>query len=107
MTRLFPAVLPTVFLTLLLGTAGSAAAADGQSLYADKACTSCHGLGGEQPIAPQYPKLAGQNKAYLAQQMRDIKSGKRDNGLSMTMKPIMANVSDEEIEAIAEYLSSQ
>ena len=54
---------------------------------------------------PLYPRLAGQNKEYLIQQMHDIKSGKRDNGQAAVMKPIVANLSDDEIAAIAEYLS--
>ncbi|HEB87734.1 MAG TPA: cytochrome c, partial [Gammaproteobacteria bacterium] len=54
-----------------------------------------------------YPKLAGQNAAYLVTQMKDIKSGARSNGLTAVMKPIIAGVSDDEINAIAHYLSSK
>ena len=37
--------------------------------------------------------------------MLDIKSGARANGNSAAMKGVMGLVSDEEIKAIAEYLS--
>jgi cytochrome c len=55
---------------------------------------------------PLYPKLNGQNKEYLAAQTKDIKSGARANGMSMAMKAMVANVSDEEIDAIAAYLAA-
>ncbi|MDX1361868.1 MAG: cytochrome c, partial [Pseudoalteromonas tetraodonis] len=42
---------------------------------------------------------------YLVAQMKDIKSGARNNGMSMAMKAMVATVTDEEFEAIADYLS--
>ncbi len=81
-------------------------AADGQALYGQKLCITCHGPEGKAPIQSTYPKLAGQNKEYLVQQATDIQSGARNNGLTNVMKPIVANVTADEIEAIAEYLSS-
>lgn len=90
---------------LSIGVAGTAAAADGAALYTGKACMTCHGAEGKAPIAPNYPKLAGQNATYLSQQIKDIKSGARSNSMSSVMKPMVAAVSDEEIDAIAEYLS--
>lgn len=97
------------FFTLISSAllAGTAAAQDGQTLFAQKACITCHGESGKTPIMPLYPKLAGQNKEYLIQQMKDIKSGARTNGQAAVMAPIVANLSDEEIKAIAEYLSTQ
>ena len=80
-------------------------AQDGAELYNTKACTACHGAEGKQPTTDAIPKLAGQNKAYLLQQFLDIKSGARNNGQAAQMKGIAANVSDEEAEAITEYLS--
>ncbi|MEI5640559.1 MULTISPECIES: c-type cytochrome [unclassified Pseudoalteromonas] len=98
---------------LLVGTAvavcalssASAMAADGKALYTQKMCQTCHGAEGKAPIMPLYPKINGQNKEYLVAQMKDIKSGKRNNGMSSAMKAMVANVSDAEFEAIAEYLS--
>lgn len=88
---------------LLLMSAANAA--DGSALYNQRGCVACHGVEGNQPINPNFPKLAGQNKGYLVQQINDIKSGARDNGLTAQMKGIVQAVSDEEIDAIADYLS--
>lgn len=83
----------------------SAMALDGADLFAKKTCFSCHGKDANSPLLPVYPKLAGQNRDYIVAQMKDIKSGARANGQSAAMKGIMHLVSDEEIEAIADYLS--
>ncbi len=99
--------------TLLLGASLAVAAsasfstmaADGEALYTAKNCQTCHGADGKAPIMAMYPKLNGQNKEYLVAQMKDIKSGARNNGMSMAMKAMVATVTDEEFEAIADYLS--
>ncbi len=80
-------------------------AADGATLYTAKLCQTCHGAEGKAPIMPQYPQLNGQNKEYLLAQMKDIKSGARSNGMAAAMKAMVANVSEEEMSAIADYLS--
>ncbi|MCB1786166.1 MAG: c-type cytochrome [Chromatiaceae bacterium] len=90
----------------LVLAAGSAVALDGAELYQKKTCFSCHGKDAKTPILPMYPKLAGQNAAYAAQQMKDIKSGARANGQAAAMKGVMHLVSDEEIDAIAQWLST-
>jgi cytochrome c len=87
--------------------AGSATAADGKALYTSKGCVACHGDAGKAPIMPNYPKLAGQNSAYMLEQMKDIKSGARNNGQAAVMKPIVASVTEDEMKAIADYLSKQ
>lgn len=92
----------------LLAT-GSASALDGQALYKNPTkggCMACHGKDANTPILPTYPRLAGQNEAYLLQQMKDIKSGARNNGQTAAMKGIMHMVNDEEMAAIAKWLSS-
>jgi cytochrome c len=81
------------------------AALDGAALYKDKTCNACHGPSGNKPLMPNYPKVAGQNAAYMEAQMKDIKSGARNNGQSAAMKGVMHLVNDEEIKAIADYLS--
>ncbi|MFQ5661560.1 MAG: c-type cytochrome [Gammaproteobacteria bacterium] len=91
----------------LLGSLTATLAADGKALYTQKLCVTCHGEAGNKPIMPQYPKLAGQNKEYMLQQIKDIKSGQRSNGMSAAMKALVANVGDEDIDAIADYLSQQ
>jgi cytochrome c len=78
---------------------------DGAALYKDKTCNACHGPKGDKTLMPNYPKVAGQNAAYIEQQMKDIKSGARANGQSAAMKGVMHLVNDAEIKAISEYLS--
>jgi len=81
------------------------AALDGESLYSERLCITCHGPEGKNPIGPHYPKLAGQNKDYMVQQLKDIKSNIRNAGISSVMRSFVQNVNDEDIEAIATYLS--
>jgi cytochrome c len=98
-----PAVLT---LALSLGWVGDSLAADGAALYKSKTCWSCHGKDAKTPIMPIYPKLAGQNADYAYNQMKDIKSGARNNGQTAAMKGVMGLVSDEQMRAIADWLST-
>ncbi len=94
-------------LTVLgVGSVASAMAADGAALFQAKTCWSCHGKDANTPIMPIYPKLAGQNADYAFNQMKDIKSGARNNGQTAAMKGVMGLVSDDEMRAIADWLSS-
>ena len=95
----------TLSASLIMAMTGSAMAADGAALYTAKGCTACHGADAKSPIMPAYPKIAGQGKEYIIQQMTDIKSGARNNGQTAAMKGIMASVSEDEIKTLAEYLS--
>ena len=102
---------PWQFLRLLVEqlfpdlTAFTCAQADeGEQLYQAKGCVACHGAAGISP-APIWPNIAGQHKQYLVAQMKDIKSGKRNNGMSVTMQALVATVTDEELEKIADWLS--
>jgi cytochrome c553 len=90
----------------LLSVAGAAqAAGDAEAGKAKSAmCASCHGPDGNGVGNPMYPKLAGQPAQYLAQTMRDYKSGARSNA---TMKAMVAGLSDADIENLAAYYASQ
>ncbi|NQU65728.1 MAG: cytochrome c [SAR324 cluster bacterium] len=83
-------------------------AQDGKLLYTQKFCITCHGKEGIA-IAPNYPNLAGQNPEYIKNQVKDLKTGKRKSRLSilMTLNPIVMKTTDEEIAAIADYISKQ
>jgi cytochrome c len=98
---------------LLLGAAtasmvlsAGAQAQDGAALYAQKTCIACHGVGGNKPILPTYPKIAGQNAEYLYNQMVDIKSGARNNGQTAAMKGVMHLVNEGEMKVISEWLAT-
>ncbi|EDL51284.1 Cytochrome c, class I [Vibrio mediterranei AK1] len=70
------------------------------------ACVSCHGPNGVG-VAPSFPMLIGQNKDYLINQLNAWKNDQRPPGLLGTMVTISKALSEEEIEAVAEYFSSQ
>lgn len=70
-------------------------------------CQACHGASGAAPIAPSYPKLNGQNKAYLVSALKAYRSGDRKGGLAVAMSAQAAQLSDADIIALAEYYSSQ
>jgi cytochrome c len=90
----------------LLTLSSTAFALDGAQLFKTKTCLTCHGKDGKTPIMKNYPKLAGQNSAYVLQQLKDIKSGARNNGQTAGMKGIMHLVSDDEMEALAKYIET-
>ena len=102
MNRVKVAMLPLALLGLSLS---AAALADGANLFKTKTCWSCHGKDAKSPIMPTYPKLAGQNEAYLLQQMKDIKSGARNNGQTAAMRGVMGLVNEQEMAEIAKWLA--
>jgi len=66
-------------------------------------CMACHGANGKA-TAPIYPNLAGQNEQYLVSALKAYKSGDRNNPM---MKPMVASLSNADIENIAAYYASQ
>ncbi|MEW8211789.1 MAG: cytochrome c [Candidatus Thiodiazotropha taylori] len=77
------------------------------TLYLAKACAGCHGVDGRTPTTPYYPIIAGQNEAYIYNQLRDFKDGSRSNSMSTVMTGIMSAVSEQEIRFISAWLSKQ
>lgn len=71
----------------------------GQQLSAS--CQSCHGQKGVSN-SPLYPNLAGQKAPYLAKQMRDFKTGKRQDPI---MSAMVKSLDEAAINNIAEYYS--
>ena len=92
--------LPLAFATAL-------SADEGAALYKEKLCHTCHGEDGTHPVTQDYPVIAGQPVKYLVRQMKDIRDGRRTNGLSSTMQAVVSEVSDEEFERIATWLASR
>jgi cytochrome c len=70
-------------------------------------CRACHGASGAAPMMNSYPKLNGQNKAYLTQSLKAYKAGQRSGGMAAVMVGQAKMLSDQEIEQLAEYYSSQ
>jgi len=96
----------TAAAVISLSLGSTAMAADGAELYQNKTCWSCHGKDAKTPILPMYPRLAGQSADYAFNQMKDIKSGTRANGMSAAMKGVMGLVNEEEMRAIADWLAT-
>jgi cytochrome c553 len=89
-------------LFLMSGTAVAGDAAAGKTKSA--ACGGCHGFDGNSPI-PAYPKLAGQNEAYIVKQIHDFKANTdRQNAIMMGMA---AGLSDEDAADIGAYFQAQ
>ncbi|HEX4984873.1 MAG TPA: cytochrome c [Burkholderiales bacterium] len=84
--------------------AGNAMAGGDAARGKEKAgvCAACHGADGNTPIAPEYPRLAGQPDDYLEKALSDYKSGKRKNPL---MAPQAQNLSRQDIKDLAAYFS--
>jgi cytochrome c553 len=66
-------------------------------------CVACHGPDGNS-TAPDFPKIAGQHYDYLLKALKDYKSGARK---SPVMAPLVANLSQRDVEDLAAYYSSQ
>jgi len=87
----------------LLVAADGAGAADanlGRDVAAN--CATCHGTDGKSRGA--LPSLAGQDKAYIVQQMKDFRDGKRP---STIMQQLAKGYTDAEIDAAAAYFAAQ
>ncbi len=97
MKKLTIALAATVMMTSPV-FAGDATAGKGKSMM----CSACHGTAGISAV-PTYPNLAGQKEAYLTKQLKDFKSGKRNDP---TMKGMVASLSGTDIEDLAAYFSS-
>ena len=111
MVRLTPAnEMPTILnLLFLLIPVVCMAAEESQSpngaiLYKQFQCHICHGEGGRRSVEEGYPVIAGQNKNYLIRQLIDIRDGVRDNGQTRLMRPLIADMTDADAAAIADYL---
>ncbi len=80
------------------------------------ACIGCHGPGGagnqdwgkslSAPPAVLAPAIGGQQAAYVARQLQDYKSKARSNDVGRVMRDISSRLSDEDILAVAEYITS-
>ena len=66
------------------------------------ACEGCHdtnGTGGKR-----FPRLAGQHREYLLDQMEKFRKDIRKSPASSLMRAVAKRMTDEEIRAVTEYL---
>ncbi len=66
-------------------------------------CAACHGADGNS-VNPAWPKLAGQGKKYLVNQLQLFKEKIRVNTL---MNPQAVNLSEQEMQDLAAFYASQ
>ena len=80
---------------------------NGDPARAIPACISCHGDGGKGRIADPvfYPVIGGQRRVYLRAQLVNWKLGERSNSPDGIMNKITKLLSDDEINALADYIS--
>ena len=72
-------------------------------------CINCHGERGKgkSKTISQFPVIGGQHRDYIIKELTDFKAGRRSNDPAGMMSAIASKLSDNEIKAVAEYLSSQ
>jgi len=77
----------------------------GEALVKSKQCAVCHGtdLKGLGPV----PGIAGRSPSYLMRQMYDMQQGARKGLWSGLMKPVVANLSEEDLLALSAYAAAQ
>lgn len=70
-------------------------------------CSNCHGVHGISE-SPNFPNLAAQSQPYLVEQLKSFKShGRSDPAGFEYMWGISARLTDEQIDGLAVYFSSQ
>ena len=91
-------------MTILIFASKSAIAGDSDAGKAKSAmCASCHGPTGIS-LSPLWPNLAGQKEQYLIKQIKAFRDGTRQDPM---MAPMVAALSDTDIENLAAYYSAQ
>ncbi len=89
----------------ILVTAGDATPLEGKPVPGKTlACAACHGpdLNGLAEV----PGIAGRSPSYLARQLYDFQQGTRKSPLSELMRPVVANLTNDDLVAIAAYVCS-
>lgn len=108
MNKVLVSLLLTLGITGMAHAAGDAEAGQGKVAV----CGACHGVDGNSP-APNFPKLAGQGERYLLKQLQDIKAGSTPGAPEgvgrkvLEMTGMLDPLSDQDLEDIAAYFSSQ
>ena len=69
------------------------------------ACIACHGPHGEGNKPAAFPSIKQQHADYLIKTLNDFKSGVRSNNPENMMHMIAQKMTDEEIKAVAYYIS--
>ena len=88
-----------------LVTTGGVAIVDGKIVPGKTiACATCHGPA-LQGLA-DFPGIAGRSPSYLVRQLYDIQQGARNGPTAVLMKPVVANLTNDDFVAIAAYVAT-
>ncbi len=68
-------------------------------------CVGCHGMDGTGNKLAKIPVLKWQHKDYVVLQMKKFRSGDRSNDLNGIMRDISSLMTDDQINAVAEYIT--
>ena len=80
---------------------------DGKRMeYGIPACKACHGADGMGTKEGRYPRLQGQHREYIVQQMQLFHTKKRSNDNPSMMRNIAMIMDSEDIESVAAYIST-
>ena len=79
-------------------------------LYGDRsnniaACVGCHGIHATGNKLANFPSLRWQHKDYIIIQLKKFKNGDRANDPNAIMRDITTNMSTEQMDVLADYLS--
>ena len=69
------------------------------------ACGTCHGL--DLMGVADVPPIAGRSPSYMVRQMWDMQQGTRNGASAQLMKLVVANLTEDDMVAIAAYVSSR
>lgn len=84
--------------------ASSMFAADGATIY--KKCVACHGAKAEKVFNNKVPALTSLSKDDIVAGLKGYKTGANKFGMGAMMKPIATPMSDDDINAVAEYIQT-
>ena len=77
---------------------------NGNSESGVAACSACHAPNGAGNPAANFPQLAGQHAPYTEKQLTAFRDGTRANDGSKMMQNVAAQMTDEEIKAVSQYI---
>jgi cytochrome c553 len=78
--------------------------AKGEKLVDAGRCVTCHGT--DLMGSGDFPGIAGRSPSYMMRQLWDMKRGTRNGVYTVLMKPVVANLSADDLTAIVAYLAS-
>ena len=70
------------------------------------ACQACHGPKGAGIAPSGYPQVGGQYVDYTLAQLKAFRDGTRANDDKMLMRSIVKDMTDEQLEAVANYIAT-